>query len=466
MSQLKQCIVLLTAVLFVCLIFLAPAPIESRQGAAVRSSGEADQQTATPAGKEAQGQQDEAAQATEGDTPASGDAAGNDSSANEPSAEQGQEGGALSGNLLQGRSVFVEKGCVKCHSVWGVGGKLGPDLTRVGMGRSYLQMAGLLWGHSPKMVELMEERGIKRPTFTPEDMRSLFSYLYYLNYFSGTGDAVAGRKSFVEKGCVKCHKVGDAGKPGGYALDVYRQYASPLYLAQEMWNHGPRMAAMMKAAGAGDTSLQGKEIADLAAFISGQAYGDAAGPKFMKPGNPAAGESLFAGKGCVKCHSIYDRGGKVGPDLSRRDLFKSANEIAAAMWSHGPVMWSKMAQTGIQQPKFKDNEMADVIAFLYFVRYTDRSGDPATGERLFAQKGCAECHSLTGGESIGPNLAASHKLVSPFSITSAMWNHADVMEKFVQLKRMSWPRFEGQEMRDLIEYLRSVNVLTAGRSGK
>lgn len=95
-----------------------------------------------------------------------------------------QQAGDLSDNPLKGRTVFVDKGCVKCHSVWGVGGKLGPDLSRAGMGRSFLQISGMLWSHSPRMIELMEQRGVARPTFTQDEMGKLVSYLYYLNYFN------------------------------------------------------------------------------------------------------------------------------------------------------------------------------------------------------------------------------------------------------------------------------------------
>lgn len=34
--------------------------------------------------------------------------------------------------LLQGKRLFMEKGCQGCHQVVGVGGKVGPDLTQVG----------------------------------------------------------------------------------------------------------------------------------------------------------------------------------------------------------------------------------------------------------------------------------------------------------------------------------------------
>src|SRR6185369_5318101 len=82
----------------------------------------------------------------------------------------GVAGPALSGSPLKGRNVFVSKGCVQCHAAWGAGGHIGPDLARLGMGRSLLEIAGVLWNHSPRMIAAMQQRGVARPTFSAEEM--------------------------------------------------------------------------------------------------------------------------------------------------------------------------------------------------------------------------------------------------------------------------------------------------------
>ena len=199
------------------------------------------------------------------------------------------------------------------------------------------------------------------------------------------------------------------------------------------------MAGSLRAHGMISPGLQGREIADLAAYVRGQALGSSHGQKLMRPGNPITGQQLFNDKGCVRCHSIYARGGKVGPDLARKDLFESAAEIAAAMWNHGPQMWAKMQQTGIPKPAFSANELADVISYLYFVRYTDEAGNAENGKRLFDQRGCAECHTIGQGEKIGPDLGTSRATTSSVSLTAAMWNHALIMEKLTQAKGLPWP---------------------------
>ena len=48
---------------------------------------------------------------------------------------------AVPDDPLVGRQIFVEKGCPKCHAIWGEGGSLGPDLGKVGVWRSVMELA-------------------------------------------------------------------------------------------------------------------------------------------------------------------------------------------------------------------------------------------------------------------------------------------------------------------------------------
>ena len=131
--------------------------------------------------------------------------------------------GAIPSDPLAGRSVFSDKGCIKCHSVWSQGGTLGPDLARSKTGLSVLQLAGVLWNHSPAMIEKMRERRIARPTLNTQEMSNLAAFLYFLDYFDAPGNADKGQAVFAEKGCVKCHTVGGMGGHVGPALDKYKK---------------------------------------------------------------------------------------------------------------------------------------------------------------------------------------------------------------------------------------------------
>ena len=147
---------------------------------------------------------------------------------------------------LAGERVFDAKGCVKCHAVRGVGGKVGPDLARTPRPRTFYDLAAALWNHAPKMAARMRQLGIARPQLDARETGDLAAYLFTLSYFDPRGNAAAGRRLFTEKRCVVCHRVGESGGTIGPRLDGLKQFGSPIYLATAMWNHGPQMAERME----------------------------------------------------------------------------------------------------------------------------------------------------------------------------------------------------------------------------
>lgn len=377
--------------------------------------------------------------------------------ANSRAQDAGDGQGAIPSDPLAGRIVFSDKGCIKCHSVWSQGGTLGPDLARSKAGLSVLQLAGVLWNHSPAMIEKMRERRIVRPTLNTQEMSNLAAFLYFLDYFDAPGNADKGQAVFIEKGCVKCHTVGGMGGHIGPALDKYKKYASPLFMTRAMWSHGSAMAGKMAAQNIPRPHFEGRDLADIFAFIQ-RASSDSGGEKiYMEPGSPARGEKVFAEKGCIRCHAVRGKGGHIGPDLGKVELHQSITEIAGRMWNHAPGMWEKMREMNIPVPRFSDTEISDVMAYLYFLQYYDPPGDAVKGQHIFMEKGCVLCHyAPPGAKSLGPDLTRSHAISSPVELCSAMWNHAPAMEALFHERGLPWPQFEDNEMRDLVTYLRSA----------
>ena len=368
-----------------------------------------------------------------------------------------EENYTLPKDPLKGQELFINKGCIKCHSIQGVGGKIGPDLGKGGFNRSLIQIAGIMWNHSPKMSEKMRELKIPRPKFEVTEMADLIAYLYYLNYFDEPGNPLKGKLLFKEKECIKCHSIVGEGEDIGPSLDKTKYYVSPISMAQTMWNHGLEMNIKMKELSIGWPTFEGNEIVDIISYVQATSKAEVKERVYILPGSPQEGKRLFSEKGCIRCHSIRGEGGNVGPELSKRGLRRSATQIAGTMWNHGPNMWKKMKEIGIPRPKFSGKEMADLIAYLYFINYFDKPGNPQEGKKLFAQKGCITCHSIRGeGGNVGPELTKSKASLSPINAATEMWNHAPIMEEKMRERLLPWPKFDGNEIVDLLEYLRSV----------
>jgi len=358
---------------------------------------------------------------------------------------------------LKGSKLFVSKGCIRCHSIWGIGDTLGPDLAQMSKEQNLLQLAGLLWSHSPKMIEIMQERGVARPTFTPQEMGDLMGYIYYFNYFDQPGNFIEGENLFLEKGCAECHFVGENGGKDKISLDDYGRYISPSFLATGLWNHSPEILSGMKRIGIKQPEFKGQELAHLLAYLRGAAINQNGEIIYAEPGSPKRGQDIFKQKKCNVCHAVWDKGGRRASDLGRRELRLTLTEISGKIWSHSGHMWEEMKRIGLSFPIFSSKEMADLISFLYFIQFYDEKGDAKEGKKLFREKVCIFCHALEGeGENVGPDLGESEAHFSPIFLASAMWNHAIVMEDMLEEKDLAWPRFSGNEMRDLVSYIQEA----------
>jgi mono/diheme cytochrome c family protein len=367
-----------------------------------------------------------------------------------------QPAGGSSQDPTAGSRVFDEKGCVKCHAINGVGGKIGPDLARTSRPRSFFDLATAMWNHLPKMSERMKQLGIDRPALDPQETRNLVAFLYTLNYFDPPGNRENGRKLFVAKKCAVCHQVGGAGGSVGPSLDAMRVFASPVLVATALWNHGPQMAEAMKEKGIERPVLTGAELRDLIAYLAPSTGTPGPGGVYALPGRAEAGRLLFAEKGCVACHSAAGAGGQVGPDLVEKNVRRSPVEFAAAMWNKAPAMSHAMQQRGIAVPTLRAEEMADIVAYLYTVRYF-ASGSISRGWKVAFEKGCLTCHSVFGerGKPAG-DLTRYQGLESPASVIAALWNHTLVTAPVPGGKRAPWPVFKPEEMADLVGLLQSL----------
>jgi cytochrome c2 len=357
-----------------------------------------------------------------------------------------------------GATLFEEKSCARCHSIGGEGkGGVGPDLGRIVFFGDVLDLGGSFWNHAPVMRQKMAALKITSPTLTADQTANLIAYLtafrYYDTQVREAGNPALGSMVFIKKGCAACHAPGPERKAEGPDLKKYRGRYAPIVFTQALWNHSPAMTKAMQGKGMPPPAFSGREMTDLAAYLQVGLAPGAPDPVVFEPGSPKRGRELFVSKACVTCHAIAGQGGTGGPDLGTRGraMARSVPEIAGVMWNHSQQMTAAFARRDIARPTFSGQEMADVIAYLYFVNYANVRGTPFRGGQIFSAK-CASCHTL-GKSAIGPDLLTAKDLDQPIGIIASMWNHAAAMESQSSRRGRAWPRLERGETADLAAFL-------------
>ncbi len=166
----------------------------------------------------------------------------------------------------------------------------------------------------------------------------------------------------------------------------------------------------------------------------------------------SAGSRVYGAKGCGECHAVSGIGGTIGPDFAKLGS-RSQFDIAAAMWSHLPQMAARFAATGATPPRLESWEAADLLAFLFWAASATPAGDPATGRRLFAERGCIVCHQVENvGGVLGPALDGAASRLAAIDLAAALWNHAGAMSEEMLARGVARPVLSGTDIRHLVAY--------------
>lgn len=357
---------------------------------------------------------------------------------------------SLEGDPFRGRVLLVEKRCIQCHSVWDHGGELGPEMSTAVARKSWLDLVGSFWNHTPRMIDAVVEGGDSWPILERSEMADLLSYLYYLRLFDEPGDPSRGSVVFTRLRCGTCHKLGGEGGSVGGSLDRFSAYPSPVMLVQAMWNAGPRMHEAQMRRWTSIASFARGELTDVQAHIRAHGVRSNRNIDLLPLPDPARGGRVFREKRCALCHG--PRGD--APDLGAASLNKTVAEIGGMLWNHSSAMNEWMRARGVSFPTFKETEMADLIAYLYFLGFVGEQGDPDRGERVFREKGCSSCHESPDG--LAPALDTTRVADDPISLSAAMWNHAPEMHALMAEREVAWPAFEEGDMKHLAAYMRQI----------
>jgi mono/diheme cytochrome c family protein len=195
------------------------------------------------------------------------------------------------------------------------------------------------------------------------------------------------------------------------------------------------------------------------------------------PADSARGERLFESEHCVECHSVNGKGARIASDLGRRiDRDFTPAALASTMWNHAPTMWSAMRARNVQAVSVDDQAAADLFAYFYSARFFEKPGDAGRGKRLFGERSCAQCHGITDVRNPAARPVSQwQSLGDPIALTAAMWNHSASMGTELLSKGIKWPELTGQDLTDLLVYLRNLAATkafpssfqtTAGAGGK
>lgn len=369
--------------------------------------------------------------------------------------EREQNASFLTGDPVNGARLYEVKSCASCHPLDAPPAHGAPDLRAAPEGHaSFNTLVSTMWNHAPSMWLRMTQAGVKYPNLTDQDVADLFSFLYVIRYADEPGSPSHGEQLFTSKGCVQCHAIQGQGGREGPDLARVENADAPIIWAQMMWNHALTMRGSMQRQLLDWPRFEDTEMGDLLAYLR-SVNTSSRRLRDLFPADVRRGRQLFGEKGCSQCHGFGGEGATVAPDLTRLpQMPRNLSQMSAHMWNHWPQMAEWMKQRKIPPPVFEGKEMADLIAYLYSLRYFDEPGRSQAGRQVYVEKRCDRCHGTDGrGSSDGPNLVQRKGTFSVVALAAAMWRHGPHMHREMQQKGLPWPKFRNREMDDLIAYL-------------
>ena len=344
------------------------------------------------------------------------------------------------GDSSRGQQIFTSQNCAQCHNINGQGGKTASDLVK-GIGRDYTPsaLASMMWNHAPDMWGAMTKAGVARPALTAQQASDLFAFFVSARYFDQPADAGRGKRAFADKGCEGCHGIASSPLAAAPPVVKWESLASPMLLAQQMWNHSARMGQAFTEKKAARAPLTGQDLSDILVYLR-NAPETRSVPREFRFASASQGPELFQSKGCQGCHT-----GRNTLEGKLRD--QSPTDIAAAMWNHQPSMKS----AGTLAP----DEMRQILDYVWMRQFITGNGSVDRGGKVFAAKNCGSCHNQTSGGA--PRLTKVNGPYSDITIISTLWQHGPQMLESMKAKKLAWPQFANpQEMSDLIAYLNSL----------
>ena len=171
------------------------------------------------------------------------------------------------GNAAHGQKLFTEKGCIRCHAIFGKGGNEAPDLGKAVSQSNVTMLSTRLWNHAAVMRDKFRQKKLEWPMFSETEMNDLIVFLYSLNYEDKPGVPGKGEEVFGRKKCAECHfrTAADKQKIVGDIKSV-----NSIQFATLLWNHIPSMEASMVIHGVPWPEMSGEELRGVLAYLQSQ----------------------------------------------------------------------------------------------------------------------------------------------------------------------------------------------------
>jgi cytochrome c551/c552 len=322
------------------------------------------------------------------------------------------------GDPMRGAAQLESRRCTGCHRLEGVWGLSG--LGKLRQSRlTPARLIGAIWSHAPRMWSGDETGNGFATPLKQSEAADLLAYFFAAGYFEPAGDAGRGAVRYDRLRCSICH--------GPSEVSNWTVVANPVDLLSAMWKHGAAMKKAMDQRKMAWPSLTIDDMRDLLSFIASRTGRSNHRPQSIA-GSAERGKRMFQDKECGDCHRDVLA-------LDRYPFEHSLTELAASLWNHAPMLTRNLVPLSRE-------EVADVLAYLWQLRYFDEAGNALRGKTVFDSKGCGACH---GDSSNRSQLSSADAL-------RAVWVH---YRPWKESRIGIWPRFVGGEMADLLAYWNS-----------
>jgi mono/diheme cytochrome c family protein len=264
---------------------------------------------------------------------------------------------------VRGQRVFATRGCERCHAPGDSGDRSAPRLAELRRSSSLVLMAAAMWNHVSQLRDALDAAGISRTAVASTEVQDIAAYIATVD--SRTTDTGArrdqpllvgvpdrGQRLFAVKGCAGCHGVGAKAPRPGPSIGPRAPRASVTDLPAVLWNH--RAVVDIQPA----SRLTGQEMADITAYLHASYYFD------PPPGDARRGRLRLKDKGCLGCHSIYNKGGRGAPDFANANVVKTKLGQWTAMWNHARIMDNAAKRRGLALPRLTAQDLSDITTYL------------------------------------------------------------------------------------------------------